>query len=126
MRCSKALTLPPFLPACLPASIHPSLPPFLAPPLPPSVLNSLWCACFAHTRTHTHTCTPGIDEFVVADTEEARCDKDAFPMPLNIIEGPLMDGMNIIGDLFGAGKMFLPQVIKSARVMKKGDKFYDK
>ena len=61
----------------------------------------------------------GIDEFVVKDTEEARLDKDAFPMPLNIIEGPLMDGMNIIGDLFGAGKMFLPQVIKSARVMKK-------
>lgn len=52
----------------------------------------------------------GIDEFVERDTEEARLDKTAYPAPLNIIEGPLMDGMNTIGDLFGAGKMFLPQV----------------
>ncbi|KAI7837900.1 hypothetical protein COHA_008281, partial [Chlorella ohadii] len=60
----------------------------------------------------------GIDEFVVADTEEARsCGR--YPKPLNVIEGPLMDGMNVVGDLFGAGKMFLPQVIKSARVMKR-------
>jgi len=65
-----------------------------------------------------HSLIKGIDEFIVKDTEEARsCGK--YPKPLNVIEGPLMDGMNTIGDLFGAGKMFLPQVIKSARVMKK-------
>ncbi len=50
------------------------------------------------------------------DIEEAR---QKYPRPLSIIEGPLMDGMNVVGDLFGAGKMFLPQVVKSARVMKK-------
>ena len=61
----------------------------------------------------------GIDQFVVDDTEEARLRSDAYPRPLNVIEGPLMGGMSIVGDLFGAGKMFLPQVIKSARVMKK-------
>ena len=61
----------------------------------------------------------GIDKFVVADTEEARVNKDLYPRPLNVIEGPLMKGMSVVGDLFGAGKMFLPQVIKSARVMKK-------
>eukprot|EP00798_Chlamydomonas_sp_ICE-L_P018254 gene18254-24709_t len=60
----------------------------------------------------------GIDEFVVADTELCRVDPK-YPKPLMVIEGPLMDGMNVVGDLFGAGKMFLPQVIKSARVMKK-------
>jgi len=60
----------------------------------------------------------GIDEFVVRDTEEARAG-GAYERPLHIIEGPLMAGMNQVGDLFGAGKMFLPQVIKSARVMKK-------
>merc|ERR1712130_1060803 len=59
------------------------------------------------------------DKFVVEDTEEARQDKNLYPRPLNVIEGPLMRGMSIVGDLFGAGKMFLPQVIKSARVMKK-------
>merc|ERR1719399_1432384 len=65
-----------------------------------------------------HALIKGIDEFVVKDTEEARtCGR--YPKPLHVIEGPLMDGMNTIGDLFGAGKMFLPQVIKSARVMKK-------
>ena len=53
---------------------------------------------------------------MVEDTEEAR---HSYPRPLNVIEGPLMDGMKVVGDLFGAGKMFLPQVIKSARVMKK-------
>lgn len=53
-----------------------------------------------------------------ADTEEARA-SGRYPSPLNVIEGPLMDGMNVVGDLFGLGKMFLPQVIKSARVMKK-------
>ena len=58
----------------------------------------------------------GIDAHVVADTEEAR---RAAARPLDVIEGPLMDGMNVVGDLFGAGKMFLPQVVKSARVMKK-------
>jgi 5-methyltetrahydrofolate--homocysteine methyltransferase len=58
----------------------------------------------------------GIDEYVVEDTEEARL---AANRPLSVIEGPLMAGMNVVGDLFGAGKMFLPQVVKSARVMKK-------
>eukprot|EP00775_Hariotina_reticulata_P002950 gene2950-3235_t len=60
----------------------------------------------------------GIDEFVVRDTEEARV-SGKYARPLQVIEGPLMDGMNVVGDLFGAGKMFLPQVIKSARVMKR-------
>jgi 5-methyltetrahydrofolate--homocysteine methyltransferase len=63
-----------------------------------------------------HALVKGIDEFVVPDTEEARLQ---FPQPLQVIEGPLMDGMNVVGDLFGAGKMFLPQVVKSARVMKR-------
>jgi len=58
----------------------------------------------------------GITEFIVEDTEEAR---QQFDKALHVIEGPLMDGMNIVGDLFGSGKMFLPQVVKSARVMKK-------
>jgi len=58
----------------------------------------------------------GNDAFIIADTEEARRQAER---PLDVIEGPLMDGMNIVGDLFGAGKMFLPQVVKSARVMKK-------
>src|SRR3954449_11274139 len=58
----------------------------------------------------------GIDAHIVDDTEEAR---QQFPRPIEVIEGPLMDGMNIVGDLFGSGKMFLPQVVKSARVMKK-------
>lgn len=61
----------------------------------------------------------GIDKYVVEDTEEARQDSVKYPRPLNVIEGPLMKGMSTVGDLFGAGKMFLPQVIKSARVMKK-------
>ena len=65
-----------------------------------------------------HALVKGIDEFCIADTEECRTNGD-YPGPLQIIEGPLMDGMNVVGDLFGAGKMFLPQVIKSARVMKK-------
>lgn len=58
----------------------------------------------------------GITDFVEIDTEEAR---QKYPRPLHVIEGPLMDGMNVVGDLFGSGKMFLPQVVKSARVMKK-------
>src|SRR3954463_7724569 len=57
----------------------------------------------------------GIDAHIVDDTEEARLQ---FPRPIEVIEGPLMDGMNVVGDLFGSGKMFLPQVVKSARVMK--------
>ena len=63
-----------------------------------------------------HALVHGLDEYVVADTEEARL---LSPRPLAVIEGPLMDGMNVVGDLFGAGKMFLPQVVKSARVMKR-------
>uniref|UniRef100_A0A8B9YGS1 Methionine synthase n=2 Tax=Bos mutus grunniens TaxID=30521 RepID=A0A8B9YGS1_BOSMU len=61
----------------------------------------------------------GIEKYIIEDTEEARLNQEKYPRPLNIIEGPLMNGMKIVGDLFGAGKMFLPQVIKSARVMKK-------
>jgi 5-methyltetrahydrofolate--homocysteine methyltransferase len=63
-----------------------------------------------------HALVKGIDDFVIEDTEEARL---AAERPLAVIEGPLMDGMNVVGDLFGAGKMFLPQVVKSARVMKR-------
>ena len=63
-----------------------------------------------------HALVKGLDEFVLADTEEARL---LAKRPLDVIEGPLMDGMNVVGDLFGSGKMFLPQVVKSARVMKK-------
>jgi 5-methyltetrahydrofolate--homocysteine methyltransferase len=63
-----------------------------------------------------HALVKGIDAFVVEDTEEARLEAER---PIHVIEGPLMDGMNVVGDLFGAGKMFLPQVVKSARVMKK-------
>ncbi|HXA36358.1 MAG TPA: methionine synthase [Steroidobacteraceae bacterium] len=63
-----------------------------------------------------HALVKGLDEFVLEDTEEARL---LARRPLDVIEGPLMDGMNVVGDLFGAGKMFLPQVVKSARVMKK-------
>jgi 5-methyltetrahydrofolate--homocysteine methyltransferase len=63
-----------------------------------------------------HALIKGLDEFVLDDTEEARLQAKR---PLDVIEGPLMDGMNVVGDLFGAGKMFLPQVVKSARVMKK-------
>ena len=64
----------------------------------------------------SHALVKGIDQFIDADTEEAR---KKYGKPLTIIEGPLMDGMRVVGDLFGAGKMFLPQVVKSARVMKK-------
>ena len=63
-----------------------------------------------------HALVKGIDDFVIEDTEEARL---TFERPLQVIEGPLMDGMNVVGDLFGSGKMFLPQVVKSARVMKR-------
>jgi 5-methyltetrahydrofolate--homocysteine methyltransferase len=73
-------------------------------------------------RTHpvrerlTHALVEGIADYIVDDTEEAR---QLFARPIEVIEGPLMDGMNVVGDLFGSGKMFLPQVVKSARVMKK-------
>ncbi|MGQ0428651.1 MAG: methionine synthase [Gammaproteobacteria bacterium] len=63
-----------------------------------------------------HALVKGIDEFIIADVEQARL---AAERPLDVIEGPLMDGMNVVGDLFGSGKMFLPQVVKSARVMKR-------
>lgn len=68
------------------------------------------------TKRIEHALVKGIDTYVVEDTEAAR---QAFPAPIEVIEGPLMDGMNVVGDLFGDGKMFLPQVVKSARVMKK-------
>ncbi|MEN9317568.1 MAG: hypothetical protein RL712_138, partial [Bacteroidota bacterium] len=64
----------------------------------------------------SHSLIKGITEFIDADTEEAY---QKYQNALGVIEGPLMDGMNHVGDLFGAGKMFLPQVVKSARVMKK-------
>ncbi len=67
----------------------------------------------------SHALVKGIDAYIEQDTEEARANTAKYPRPLNIIEGPLMDGMRVVGDLFGAGKMFLPQVVKSARVMKK-------
>ena len=68
------------------------------------------------TERLKHALVNGITEYIEADTEEARLQ---YPRPLDVIEGPLMDGMNVVGDLFGSGKMFLPQVVKSARVMKK-------
>ncbi|HEY1489498.1 MAG TPA: methionine synthase, partial [Verrucomicrobiae bacterium] len=64
----------------------------------------------------SHALVKGIDTYIAADAEEAR---QKYQRPLSVIEGPLMAGMNVVGDLFGAGKMFLPQVVKSARVMKK-------
>jgi len=74
-----------------------------------------WRKLDVHARL-AHALVHGIDQYVVEDTEEARLQA---ARPLDVIEGPLMDGMNVVGDLFGAGKMFLPQVVKSARVMKK-------
>ncbi len=68
------------------------------------------------TERLSYALVKGIDAHILEDTEEAR---QAAPRPIEVIEGPLMDGMNVVGDLFGAGKMFLPQVVKSARVMKK-------
>ena len=68
------------------------------------------------TKRLEHALVKGIDMYVVDDTEECR---RQFARPIEVIEGPLMDGMNVVGDLFGSGKMFLPQVVKSARVMKK-------
>ncbi len=74
-----------------------------------------WRGWDVHKRLE-HALVKGIDAHVVADTEEARL---IAARPIEVIEGPLMDGMNVVGDLFGSGKMFLPQVVKSARVMKK-------
>ncbi len=74
-----------------------------------------WRAATIEERL-THALVKGIIDFIDADTEEAR---QKYGKPLHVIEGPLMAGMNVVGDLFGAGKMFLPQVVKSARVMKK-------
>ncbi len=74
-----------------------------------------WRAAAVEERLK-HALVNGITDFIDADTEEAR---SKYPKPLDVIEGPLMDGMNVVGDLFGSGKMFLPQVVKSARVMKK-------
>ncbi len=68
------------------------------------------------TKRLEHALVKGIDDFIIQDAEEARLAADR---PLQVIEGPLMDGMNVVGDLFGSGKMFLPQVVKSARVMKR-------
>jgi 5-methyltetrahydrofolate--homocysteine methyltransferase len=71
-------------------------------------------------RRLEHALVKGIDAHIVDDTEEARAQIDARGgRPIEVIEGPLMEGMNTVGDLFGSGKMFLPQVVKSARVMKK-------
>ena len=75
-----------------------------------------WRATCPVRKRLSHALVHGIDAFVEGDTEEAR---QLSTRPLDVIEGPLMDGMNVVGDLFGAGKMFLPQVVKSARVMKK-------
>ncbi|MEP2379573.1 dihydropteroate synthase, partial [Parasphingorhabdus sp.] len=72
------------------------------------------------TKRLEHALVKGIDAHIIEDTEEARLAvKDRSGRPIEVIEGPLMDGMNVVGDLFGSGKMFLPQVVKSARVMKK-------
>jgi len=77
--------------------------------------NLEWRKAPVHERL-THALVHGIADFVVDDTEEAR---KLAEHPIEVIEGPLMDGMNVVGDLFGSGKMFLPQVVKSARVMKR-------
>jgi 5-methyltetrahydrofolate--homocysteine methyltransferase len=80
-----------------------------------AVQESAWRALPVEERL-THALVHGIDAYVVEDTEECR---SKAARPLDVIEGPLMAGMNVVGDLFGSGKMFLPQVVKSARVMKK-------
>ncbi|MSU24297.1 MAG: methionine synthase [Opitutus sp.] len=83
-----------------------------------SVEDAAWRSWPVEARL-SHALVKGIDQFIEADTEEARANSAKYPRPLHIIEGPLMDGMRVVGDLFGAGKMFLPQVVKSARVMKR-------
>ena len=80
-----------------------------------SIQSDLWRSLPIEERLK-HALVKGIDAFIDQDSEEARI---ALASPLAVIEGPLMDGMNLVGELFGAGKMFLPQVVKSARVMKK-------
>jgi len=80
-----------------------------------NIKDEIWRTTSVEDRLK-HSLVNGITEFIDSDTEEAR---QKYPKPLDVIEGPLMDGMNVVGDLFGAGKMFLPQVVKSARVMKK-------
>ncbi len=80
-----------------------------------SVENEAWRSLPVPERIR-HALVNGIDTHIEADVEEARL---ASERALNVIEGPLMDGMNVVGDLFGSGRMFLPQVVKSARVMKK-------
>ena len=80
-----------------------------------SIQSDLWRSLSIEERLK-HALVKGIDAFIDQDSEEARI---ALSSPLAVIEGPLMDGMNLVGELFGAGKMFLPQVVKSARVMKK-------
>jgi 5-methyltetrahydrofolate--homocysteine methyltransferase len=79
------------------------------------VKNEAWRNSSVEERLK-HSLINGITDYIDTDTEEAR---KKYPKPLDVIEGPLMDGMNVVGDLFGSGKMFLPQVVKSARVMKK-------
>jgi 5-methyltetrahydrofolate--homocysteine methyltransferase len=79
------------------------------------VKNEAWRSTAVEERLK-HALVNGITDYIDADTEEARV---KYPRPLDVIEGPLMAGMNVVGDLFGEGKMFLPQVVKSARVMKK-------
>lgn len=79
------------------------------------IVNEVWRE-FPVEKRIEHALVKGIIDFVIGDTEEARV---KYQNPLKVIEGPLMDGMNVVGDLFGEGKMFLPQVVKSARVMKK-------
>jgi 5-methyltetrahydrofolate--homocysteine methyltransferase len=79
------------------------------------VKNEAWRANSVEERLK-HALINGITDYIDLDTEEAR---QKYPKPLDVIEGPLMNGMNVVGDLFGSGKMFLPQVVKSARVMKK-------
>lgn len=79
------------------------------------IVNEAWRE-FPVEKRIEHALVKGIIDFVIEDTEEARL---KYQNPLKVIEGPLMDGMNVVGDLFGEGKMFLPQVVKSARVMKK-------
>ncbi|MBV9849474.1 MAG: methionine synthase [Armatimonadetes bacterium] len=79
------------------------------------VKDEAWRSASVEERL-SHALVKGITDYIEADVEEAR---QKFDKPLHVIEGPLMDGMNIVGDLFGSGKMFLPQVVKSARVMKK-------
>jgi 5-methyltetrahydrofolate--homocysteine methyltransferase len=69
----------------------------------------------------TYSLVKGITEYIEEDTEACRLQ---FNQPIEVIEGPLMAGMNVVGDLFGSGKMFLPQVVKSARVMKKSSSVF--